>query len=267
MNQTSTQNNWPVRLFNKSVLKQRKFREVTQLLGPTANLSCLDIGSDNGVISYLLRQRGGNWTSADLDDHSVTAIKSLVKTNVYQIDGGPTPFANNEFDVVAILDFLEHIPDDAGFVDEVYRILKPGGTLIINTPHLKNSLLRRFRLAIGQTDEKHGHLRPGYTVDSIKGLLGNRFRVERQKTYSKFFSELVDIFVVLGVSLIKEQGANQSKKGMVVTGQDLGKNQRMFRLYSLIYPIFWLAAQLDNLLFFSSGYMLIVKVKRDAGSV
>ena len=82
---------WPVRLFNRSVLKQRKFREITAYLGQTQGLSCLDIGADNGVISYLLRQRGGEWQSADLDAQAVAAIRSLVGHKVFQIDGGHTP--------------------------------------------------------------------------------------------------------------------------------------------------------------------------------
>jgi len=251
---------WPVRLFEKSVLKQRKFGEVTAMLGPTEGLTCLDIGSDNGVISWLLRRRGGTWKSADLDEPSVRAIRALVETDVYQLDGHGTPFKDHEFDAVAIVDFLEHIPTDAEFVAEMRRVLKPGGVLVINVPHLKNSLLRRFRLAIGQTDEKHGHLRPGYTLPMIEQLLGDDFVVQAHKTYSKFFSELVDTLIVFGVSLVKG-GSDPSKKGMLVTGDDLNKGQSAFKLYSLIYPVVWLISKLDALLFFADGYMLIVKAQ------
>lgn len=251
--------NWPIRLFSKSVLKQRKFKEVTTLLGPTDGLSCLDIGADNGVISYLLRQRGGRWKSADLDEASVGAIRALVETDVYQISGEETPFADDEFDVVALVDFLEHIPDDQAFVHELYRMIKPGGRVIINVPHIKNSLLRKVRLALGQTDEKHGHLRPGYTVDGLRQLLGDEFTIESSKTYSKFFSELVDTMIVQAVYMTQRNKTESSQKGALVTEQDLRKYQKMFRLYSLIYPIMWLIAKLDNLLFFTSGYMLILE--------
>jgi len=117
---------WPLLLFNKSVLKQRKFKEITALLGETTDLHCLDIGSDNGVISYLLRQRGGTWKSADLDEHTVDSIRGLVKENVFQIDGRQTPFADNEFNRVVIIDFLEHIHTDEEFIKELFRIIKPG---------------------------------------------------------------------------------------------------------------------------------------------
>ena len=249
--------NWPVLLFSKSVLKQNKFKEIATLLGQTEGLHCLDIGGDNGVISYLLRQRGGKWKSADLDESSVHSIRELVKTDVYQIDGRPTLFRDNEFDRVVIVDFLEHIPSDGEFLKELFRILKPGGILIINVPYIKNTLLRRLRLALGQTDEKHGHLRPGYTVKSLSLVLGDRFRVEGYKTYSKFFSELIDTLMASAFSLLK-RGQATSQKGTIVTGQDMSQHKRLFTFYSLIYPMVWLFTSLDLLLHFQSGYMLIL---------
>lgn len=252
---------WPLRLFNKSVLKQRKYKEITALLGPTTGLTCLDIGSDNGVISYLLRQRGGCWKSADLDSQSVAAIRELVEAEVYQLDGGRTPFQEDEFDRVVIVDFLEHIPNDREFITELFRILKPDGELIINVPHIKQSLLRAFRLAIGQTDEKHGHVRPGYTFASLQALTGEQFTLEEHKTYSRFFSELIDTLIVHAVYLLKRHRKGQSQKGAIVTGQDLKAYQSMFHLYTLIYPVVWFFAKLDGLLFWRSGYMLIVRVR------
>jgi SAM-dependent methyltransferase len=252
---------WAVRLFNRSVLKQRKFNEIVELIGSTDQLHCLDIGSDNGVVSFLLRQRGGKWKSADLDAHTVATIRNLVKTEVYQIDGYSTPFQDDEFDVVVIVDFLEHIPDDVGFINELFRIIKPSGNLIVNVPYIKNSLLRRFRLYLGQTDEKHGHLRPGYTVGSIEQLLGEKFSIEFYETYSKFFSELIDTLIVQIVYFFQRKKKAHSSKGAIVTEEELREAQKSFNLYSLIYPFVWFVSKMDALLFFRSGYMLIVKAR------
>lgn len=256
----TTEKNWPVLLFNKSVLKQRKYQEITDMLGDTSNMQCLDIGSDNGVISYLLRARGGSWKSADLDDQAVHSIRQLVKDNVFQIDGLATPFQDNEFDTVVIVDFLEHIATDREFIDELFRIIKPGGQLIINVPQIKNSLLRNFRLAIGQTDEKHGHIRTGYTVEQLTEMLSDRFTVTTHKNYSKFFSEFIDTAITLGLSILKK-GKENTQKGQIVTQNDMFKYQKTFKAYSAIYPIFWIISKLDTLLFWRSGYMLIVKAK------
>ena len=259
--QAANDPSWAIRLFKLSVLKQRKLHEIEGKLGRTEDLECLDIGSDNGVISYLLRQRGGTWTSADLNATVVDSIRSLVHERVYQIDGGRTPFAGGTFDRVVIIDFLEHIPDDAGFLQELHRILKPDGGLVINVPHVKKGWLRRLRYALGQTDEKHGHLRPGYRLEDLRRLLSENFELESATTYSKFFSELVDTLIVFAVSRRQKSLKGEATKGLVVTNEDMRQNQKMLRLYSLIYPFVWFFAKLDGLLFFTSGYSLIVRAR------
>lgn len=257
----NTRADWAIKLFEKSILKQQKYQQITDLLGSTDGLHCLDIGSDNGVISYLLRQRGGSWKSADLTPEVVEAIRGLVESDVYQINGERTPFADDAFDCVVIIDFLEHIPNDAAFIQELHRILKPGGALIINVPHIKPSLLRRLRIMLGQTDEKHGHLRPGYTDAMLRNLLGDAFKIETSHTYSKFFIEFIDTVMVAALNALKREPTPETSKGVVVTDSDLNKFKKMFRLYSLIYPVVWLFSKLDALLFFRSGYMLILKAR------
>jgi SAM-dependent methyltransferase len=262
---TQTTSGWAVALFNRSVLKQAKYRQILAHLANPAGKNNLDIGADNGVISYLLRQRGGEWHSADLDERTVISIRQLVGSNVHQIDGGPTPFRNAAFDQVVILDFLEHVRDDRAFTRELARILRPGGRVIINVPHLKpRSLLNRFRHAIGLTDEWHGHLRPGYTAESLRQVLGPDFVVERVTTYSRAFSELVDTVMNGLYELLKRRrhDGETSRKGAVITQSDLRKHRKEFLLLSTLYPLLWGIAKLDSVLVFQSGYKLIVQARR-----
>jgi SAM-dependent methyltransferase len=261
---SSADSEWAVKLFNRSVLKQAKFHQVLELLSDPAGKTNLDIGGDNGVISFLLRQRGGRWFSADLDPNTVAAIRQLVGSDVYQIDGGATPFPDRSFDQIVIVDFLEHIPDDRGFVRELARILRPGGTLIVNVPHLKpRSLLNRFRHRIGLTDAWHGHLRPGYDREGLSRLLRPYFVVERATTYSGSFSELVDTALNGAFEAVRRRkhGGVVSRKGTVVTRGDLEKHRKQFLLLSMMYPALWATAQLDRLLPLQSGYKLIVRAR------
>jgi 2-polyprenyl-3-methyl-5-hydroxy-6-metoxy-1,4-benzoquinol methylase len=249
---------WALQLFRKSVLKQRKLREISGMLGPTAGKRCLDLGSDNGVISLLLRQQGGDWASADLTVEAVDSIRGLVQTDVHHLDGARLPFADASFDSVAVVDMLEHVTDEAAFAAELSRILRPAGVLVVNTPHLKHSPLRRFRHAIGQTDEKHGHLRPGYTEARLRELFGSAFELEESHTYSRFFSESVDTAINFAVERLGKKG---SSKGMVVTGADVKKHRKLFLAYSAVYPVVWSVSRLDGLVP-ASGYMLIARLKR-----
>jgi ubiquinone/menaquinone biosynthesis C-methylase UbiE len=251
---------WAVSLFRRSVLKQRKVAEITAALGPTEGLRCLDLGSDNGVVSLLLRQGGGRWASADLTDEAVEAIRGLVHDDVHSTDGRTLPFPDAEFDRVVVVDMLEHVPDDRVFLAEVARVLKPGGLLVVNTPPLKHTALRRARHALGQTDEKHGHLRPGYTAEALRALFGPLFTLRQHHTYSRFFSEAVDTAINWGVERLGKKG---SAKGMVVTGADVKKHRKLFLAYSAVYPAVWAVTRFDALVP-ASGYMLIASATRSA---
>jgi SAM-dependent methyltransferase len=255
---------WAVALFNRSVLKQEKYRRIQQLLEDPAPRRNLDIGADNGVISYLLRRKGGRWASADLDERAVESIRALVHDDVHRLDGARTPFPDGAFDQVVVVDYLEHIPDDDVFARELARILVPGGSVIINVPHLKpRSLVNRLRHAIGLTDEWHGHLRSGYREEDLRRLLGPRFEIERAVTYSGAFSELVDT-LLNGMNELrrgKARGTQASRKGTVVTGADMQRRQKEFRLLSAIYPALWTVSKLDHLLLGQSGYKLIVRAR------
>ncbi len=255
---------WAVALFQKSVLKQAKYRMITTFMDDPVGRRCLDIGADNGVISLLLRRRGGRWASADLDEHTVASIRELVGDDVHQLDGSSTPFPDRAFDQVVVVDYLEHIPDDGRFADELARILQPGGRVIINVPHLKpRSLVNRLRHAVGLTDEWHGHLRPGYSLEGIRALLGPRFEIERSVTYSKAFSELVDTGLNgLYLAMQNRKGDTRgSSKGTVVTQADMRKHRKQFLLLSGLYPVLWGVSKLDSLLFLASGYKLIVRAR------
>jgi SAM-dependent methyltransferase len=257
---TTAETEWALALFRKSVLKQAKLRRILELLHDPAGKRNLDIGADNGVISYLLRQRGGHWASADLDERAVASIRQLVTTEVYQLDGAGLPFPDRSFDQVVVVDYLEHIHDDRGFARELARVLVPGGRVVLNVPHLQpGSPLNRFRDRIGLTDEWHGHLRPGYSLQSLADTLGPAFRIERAVTYSRFGSELVDTVLNGCYEAMQRRkgGSAASAKGSVVTQSDVRDYRTQFRMLSLLYPVFRLTAGADALLPWQPGHKLI----------
>jgi SAM-dependent methyltransferase len=251
---------WALALFRRSVLKQRKLAEISAMLGPTAGRRCLDLGSDNGVISLLLRRGGGSWASADLTEEAVASIRELVGGDVHRVQSDRLPFANGEFDCVAVVDMLEHVPDDRAFVAELRRVTRPGGRLVVNTPHARDTRLRRLRHRLGLTDEAHGHVRPGYTREQLRALLEQGgFNVERDRTYSRFFSELVDTGINLALARL---GKRSSSKGMVVTSSDIEAHRKAFLAYSALYPGIWAISMLDKAIPWQPGYMLVTSATR-----
>ena len=55
------------------------------------------------------------------------------------------PFENipsDSFDTVVSFQVIEHIENDRLFLEEIYRVLKPGGKAIISTPNIRHTLSR-----------------------------------------------------------------------------------------------------------------------------
>ena len=250
-------------LFSVSPLKQRKLAMLERMMDDPNGKRSLDLGSDNGVISRLLRRKGGEWSSADLIPETVEAIRALVDERVFQVSEQGLPFAECQFDQVLVVDMLEHLHDDGRCVQELARILKPGGVLVVNVPNPREGLFRRLRFALGQTDQAHGHVRPGYTLPKLDELLRPYFSIESSQSYGRFFSELIDTIIVGALDLLK--GGSRGKKGKVITSGDISKMQKSFALYRAISPILRFFMLLDGLIPFAHGNMLIVRAirKRD----
>jgi SAM-dependent methyltransferase len=74
----------------------------------------------------------------------------------------PTPFDDESFDAVVMLATLEHIQEKNSLAEELFRLLAPGGRVIITVPskmvdHIVEWLCR-FRLCDGMSlDEHHGY--------------------------------------------------------------------------------------------------------------
>lgn len=54
--------------------------------------------------------------------------------NLFLGDGQKLPVAQESFDGVISLDTIEHIPDDRAAFAEIYRLMKPGATFVVNVP-------------------------------------------------------------------------------------------------------------------------------------
>jgi SAM-dependent methyltransferase len=251
-------------LGRRSVLKQAKIREVGRAVGCVDGLVCLDLGGDNGVVSAALRTRGGRWASADLGHRNVAAIREVVGGDVRAIEGSDLPFDSASFDVVVIADLLEHLEDDRQLVRECARILRPGGRLVINVPHVKPwSIINTIRHAIGLTDAWHGHVRPGYTRKTLDAVLSPHFLIEGVRTYSRAFSETIDL-LMNGVfeALKRRQGlAAHNVKGPVVSGEEIMRHAGAFRWLGIAYPFLRAFSWLDAVLPLQSGYKLIVRAR------
>lgn len=101
----------------------------------------LEIGTGTGYGAEIIAPATENFTTIDKCRSEELGI---LPANVTFVEAKvpPLPFADASFDYVVSFQVIEHIRNDKAFVDEVYRVLKPGGKFIVSTPNKPMSLTR-----------------------------------------------------------------------------------------------------------------------------
>jgi SAM-dependent methyltransferase len=93
----------------------------------------LDIGCNDGLLLSLFNE-GIEKHGIDLlekpqlKDNTIDYIRHDVSTGL--------PYGDDTFDVVNSSEVIEHLTDTEDFLQECYRVLKPGGRVVISTPNL-----------------------------------------------------------------------------------------------------------------------------------
>src|SRR3989344_108061 len=87
----------------------------------------LDICCRDGYWSERLKSRGFEVQALDLDPAYTRAIKHNVENGL--------PFGSQSFDLVWCTEVIEHLYKPKYLLDEVERVLKPGGMVILTTPN------------------------------------------------------------------------------------------------------------------------------------
>ena len=82
--------------------------------------------------------------------------------------------SDDSFDTVVSFQVIEHIRNDRLFLEEIYRVLKPGGTAYITTPNRKMSLTRNpWHIREYLTDELKALTEEIFDQAELKGITGN----------------------------------------------------------------------------------------------
>ncbi len=110
--------------------------------------SLLDIGcADGGFASYAGKLLGAKTYGLDIAPLAVKKAKGVLDQAITHDVVKPLPFPDKSFDLVFALEVIEHVYDTDFLLDEIRRVLRPGGISIISTPNLA-SFKNRARLLL-----------------------------------------------------------------------------------------------------------------------
>ncbi len=264
---------WQLQLYRRSLKKKKTVAALLEHLPPVEGRLCLELGCGTGLTSHFLRQRGGTWVSADFERDHVRSARELVRDRVLQIGDRAVPFRSAAFDVVAAINFLEHIKDDETFFAEMVRVLKPGGDFLFMAPkgeHGRAGFALKRVLGFTADQEGFGHARDGYPPARTRALMERHgLEVREIDDYCRLFTESLEDLLNYAYHR-KSMQAKESKEQdfhgdtAPMSAEALNKVGTAYKVYSAVYPALRAWTMLDNLIPFSSGYMMVALGRKKA---
>ena len=161
-------------------------------LGMKANVY-LDLGCGDGEITEAVAKAVGarEVYGVDVDGEALRRAEVRgIKTFVLDLSRDMLPFNDNSIDLVTAFEVIEHLMNPDNMLREVFRVLKPGGYLLLSTPNLA-SWVNRIIFLLGYQPynaevsteilagvpwrtysftKPSGHIRP-FTLRALKELL------------------------------------------------------------------------------------------------
>lgn len=127
-------------------------------------LDVLDLGCGTGVVMAETAKFANSVTGLDMSEFALRYSFERGINEVVQGDGTAIPFADGSFEAIIALDIFEHIEDHEAAYREAFRVLRPGGILVLSVP--------AFRSLWSKHDVALHHFRR-YTRSEVRSCLSS----------------------------------------------------------------------------------------------
>ncbi|MBN1461283.1 MAG: class I SAM-dependent methyltransferase [Armatimonadetes bacterium] len=143
------------------------------LPSPNMGAAWLDLGGGAGEFSLLAKNRGYEVTLVDDDPRNIANVLKLgIRAVLADLNTSLDSFLDDSFDGVSLIEVVEHVPMAEHLVSEAFRVLRPGGTLLLSTP---NAVWwpERLRILRGRCHGEEGYHYRFYVVSGVRRLCEN----------------------------------------------------------------------------------------------
>lgn len=163
------------------------------------NKKVLDFGCGTGSILIPLAKKGVDVTGVDVSNYCIRKLKEYCKKEkispkLLVSNGRRVRIRNEEFDMVLLLDVLEHVDNYQGIISETRRVLKKNGKVFVTVPWKYHPIVQfKFlrKLLSGRQNIDEALDKP-FTIGMLKKMF-HGFRPIKV-FLAVFFSELCVIF-------------------------------------------------------------------------
>ena len=159
----------------------------SEFLGEEPFGALLDIGCGTGIYFEALAGHGREIHTLDASEAMVGVARNFCESNglnhVYPIVGAAEalPYQDNRFDAAVALDTLHHVSEVEPVLEEVFRVLKPGGVFLVFEPNILNPLMWVAHALPAEERRALCRNRPA----TLRALLEKHFHTVRGRVFAR----------------------------------------------------------------------------------
>jgi SAM-dependent methyltransferase len=133
-----------------------RVRNILRTVGAIDGLRVLDVGCGGGYFVEQFSLKGAQCSGVDYSPHAVAFAKNRYPSRDVRLLTGYELgiFEPGSFDVVTLIDVIEHVADAPKLLSEIKHLLKPGGRLIISTDAEDSPWARGFASRIWAASQR-----------------------------------------------------------------------------------------------------------------
>lgn len=146
------------------------YAKALSLLSRQPLSQAIDLGAGAGELATLLKSQIDKITCVDYAKGYVQALRKQGFTAVQADLNQPLQFPSHQFDLVTSLEVIEHLVNHELFLEEINRLLKPKGYLLISTPNIA-WWGYRLEAFLGRPPKKEGYHLRFFTYNTLTELL------------------------------------------------------------------------------------------------
>jgi SAM-dependent methyltransferase len=156
--------------------RQQKAAQVLRHAPPGARIC--DVGCERGELLHVLKEAGCVVCGTQLSQAAADFARDQFGIEVFVGELHDAPFQPGSFDVILMINVLEHLPAPESYVQRVAELLRPGGAFWLELPNAGSFTARVSRKRWLHHDPEHHFW--GFTKAGLADMLDrNGFEVER----------------------------------------------------------------------------------------
>jgi 2-polyprenyl-3-methyl-5-hydroxy-6-metoxy-1,4-benzoquinol methylase len=103
----------------------------------------LDIGSFAGILMRYAKDKGFNSYGVEVNPTMAKYSKDQLQLDVFNGPFLEFPCDDNRYDVITLIDVLEHLLQPREMLEKCHRVLKPGGQILIKVPNCDSQIFKQ----------------------------------------------------------------------------------------------------------------------------